>query len=45
MLYKLKKKGIKSINSTSYKIKNTHNNKKLKLNCMFMSTVDLKPHS
>ena len=41
----LKRKGIKSVNSKSYKTKNTHNNVKLRLNCMSVSVVTLNPHS
>jgi len=42
---KLKNKGINSVNSKSYRTKNTHNNVKLKLNCISVSVVTLKPHS
>lgn len=42
---KLKKIGIKKVNSISYKIKNTHKIEKFKLIWTFMSLVDLNPHS
>jgi hypothetical protein len=37
--------GNKNVNSISYKIKNTHKIEKFKFICMFMSVVDLNPHS
>jgi hypothetical protein len=42
---KLKKNGIKSVNSKSYSTRNTHNNVKLRLNCISVSVETLKPHS
>ncbi len=41
----LKKNGINSVNSKSYKTKNTHNRVKLKLNWISVSVDTLKPHS
>jgi len=41
----LNKNGINSVNSKSYKTKNTHTNVKLKLNCISVSVDTLKPHS
>lgn len=42
---KLNSSGISSVNSKSYSTKKTHNNVKLKLNCMSVSVDTLKPHS
>jgi hypothetical protein len=42
---KLNKRGNKNVNSTSYKIRNIQTKEKFRFNCIFMSDMDLKPHS
>jgi len=42
---KLKSRGNKNINSTSYKIKKTQTIEKFKLICIFISEIALNPHS
>ncbi len=45
VFHKLNIIGYKKVNSTSYKIKNTHNNVKFILICIFISVSELNPHS
>ena len=42
---KLNKKGNKNVNSTSYKIKKIQTKEKFKFTWIFISDIDLKPHS